>query len=74
MHEKFSEKSIWVSAVFDGSEEESSRVQINFLKVYHEKKKEMNEGIKWAYQLGALGGGLTVPEGVQHRRFWNSAF
>ena len=38
------------------------------------KKKEMNEGTKWAYELGALGGGLTVPEGVQHRTFWNSAF
>ena len=39
MHEKFSEKSIWAIAVFDDSEEASSRVQINFLKVYHEKKR-----------------------------------
>lgn len=68
MHEKFSEKSIWAIAVFDDSEEASSRVQINFLKVYHEKKKEMNKGTKGGYQLGALRGGVTVPEGVQSQK------
>ena len=32
------------------------------------KKKEMNEGTKGGYQLGALRGGVTVPEGVQSQK------
>ena len=55
MHEKFSEKSIWVSAVFDDSEEESSRVQINFLKVYHEKKKRNERGYQVSLSAGDSG-------------------